>query len=753
MHQVGDLVIYVGQSGYLPKGRSYLVTGSNSQFFTAAGLPVHQNDANWKPAAKVGDWVRLNLYSVTYLVEEVQGPKLKCKGWVTPLDFHKVTKVTEHVHWDVMQKWAAGAKIEFRENPADKWVPGFKLGWYDWMEYRVAPEETYSNWTPHKTKPEEIKVGDWCMHSGQPVHIVALDATHATTRCRQYPKRAYLTKITTHKHWDLMQKWAAGAKIEFKNSSGAWYERETPAWNVGTQYRVKPEEIKAGDWVTYGCQVYLVQKASAKELNLVGVHSSVLASQCTKLTTHKHWDVMQKYAKGEPVQYRPCPYNTWSDFFHKDDSNTRLEWHVSNEYRTASDIRVGDWVVISPNIDPWYVKSVSQERAVLKYRGEVELSQLQRLYEHPHMAVMDEWAKGAEVQYRSSNSASWIGAPCPIWDKHTSYRIKPAEIKAGDWVTYGCQVYLVKEVLYKELDLKGVDFPVLTSKCVKLTTHKHWDVMQKYAKGEPVQYRSPKHWDVMQKYAKGEPVQYWSPSERGWTDFFSKADHCMHLGWYPEYEYRTASNSIKVGDWVIIPPSIEPFYVTDVIQDSADLKYKGEVELSKLQKLHDHPHMAVMNEWAKGAEVQYRSTSTNVWIDTPSPIWDEHTYYRVRPAASLKVGDWFYFDGMPAYIESMTSSTCKLKERGEHSLDVLEGKIKLTRHPHMAVMREWAKGAEVEYANNSKHWHTSSGPYWSTNNQYRVKPKLQEFTVNVIFKPSPDANATFKAGSLRIVLD
>jgi len=43
---------------------------------------------------------------------------------------------------------------------------------------------------------------------------------------------------------------------------------------------------------------------------------------------------------------------------------------------------------------------------------------------HKHAAIIAEWIKGAEIEYRVSGS-EWYPAPNPTWSNHREYRVKP----------------------------------------------------------------------------------------------------------------------------------------------------------------------------------------------------------------------------------------------------------------------------------------------------------------------------------------
>lgn len=46
---------------------------------------------------------------------------------------------------------------------------------------------------------------------------------------------------TPHKHAELIKAWADGAEIEAYQGGGSWKCVSSPAWNMGTTYRIKPE--------------------------------------------------------------------------------------------------------------------------------------------------------------------------------------------------------------------------------------------------------------------------------------------------------------------------------------------------------------------------------------------------------------------------------------------------------------------------------------------------------------------------------
>jgi hypothetical protein len=48
--------------------------------------------------------------------------------------------------------------------------------------------------------------------------------------------------------------------------------------------------------------------------------------------------------------------------------------------------------------------------------------------------------------------------------------------------------------------------------------------------------------------------------------------------------------------------------------------------------MKERPHAALIIEWAKGAEIQYRKPETGVWEDCPFPAWMIDYEYRVKPS-------------------------------------------------------------------------------------------------------------------------
>lgn len=48
-----------------------------------------------------------------------------------------------------------------------------------------------------------------------------------------------------------------------------------------------------------------------------------------------------------------------------------------------------------------------------------------------------------------------------------------------------------------------------------------------------------------------------------------------------------------------------------------------------------HKHAEIIKDWAEGAEIEARFPPNGVWVTATKPAWDEHTEYRVKPAAPV----------------------------------------------------------------------------------------------------------------------
>lgn len=60
-----------------------------------------------------------------------------------------------------------------------------------------------------------------------------------------------------------------------------------------------------------------------------------------------------------------------------------------------------------------------------------------------------------------------------------------------------------------------------------------------------------------------------------------------------------------------------------------------------------HPHADIIKAWADGAEIQYYSDSSNKWLYTQCPSWDEYVKFRVKPVEDIHhVVRWVTVNGI-----------------------------------------------------------------------------------------------------------
>lgn len=57
-----------------------------------------------------------------------------------------------------------------------------------------------------------------------------------------------------HKHAEFIKLWADGEEIECKKQYCGWHEIKNPAWDINTEYRVKPKPDKEFFAVAFVCQ-------------------------------------------------------------------------------------------------------------------------------------------------------------------------------------------------------------------------------------------------------------------------------------------------------------------------------------------------------------------------------------------------------------------------------------------------------------------------------------------------------------------
>lgn len=86
--------------------------------------------------------------------------------------------------------------------------------------------------------------------------------------------------MSKHKHYDYIVAWAAGETIEyFDPSSGEWRLMSQPSWNLTTNFRIQPKELR---------QYYRISKCTETSLEdygcqLVGSNLVVIFDPNTKL--------------------------------------------------------------------------------------------------------------------------------------------------------------------------------------------------------------------------------------------------------------------------------------------------------------------------------------------------------------------------------------------------------------------------------------------------------------------------------------
>lgn len=56
--------------------------------------------------------------------------------------------------------------------------------------------------------------------------------------------------MTRHKHADVIHAYAEGAEIQFRrDASERWVDMDSPCFNPGFEYRIKPRTVKREGWV------------------------------------------------------------------------------------------------------------------------------------------------------------------------------------------------------------------------------------------------------------------------------------------------------------------------------------------------------------------------------------------------------------------------------------------------------------------------------------------------------------------------
>jgi hypothetical protein len=56
--------------------------------------------------------------------------------------------------------------------------------------------------------------------------------------------------MTRHKHADVIHAWADGAEIQYRRyKEEQWVDVDSPCFNPGFEYRIKPRIVKRDGWV------------------------------------------------------------------------------------------------------------------------------------------------------------------------------------------------------------------------------------------------------------------------------------------------------------------------------------------------------------------------------------------------------------------------------------------------------------------------------------------------------------------------
>jgi hypothetical protein len=306
MYKTGQILRYLGESLVFSKNKEYTVETSNEKFFIVRGHPYPHSSPFWEPSLKVGDWmwtnfrrsiqrvthpsqegekvdvdshphrdviraheqgeiVQLRAYDGTwqdtrypglYLSDEyrVKPTEFKVGDWVYqsptlngiglvievsdkflllagPYRLGKSTAVkvdvAAHPHRELTKAYALGAEIEVL-------VGGF------WCPVKFP--SFYINDT-YRVKPNCFKVGDWVWYRGTPSLVAKVQDSNLVFKGKSIVcSAAECTLVRTHTHWDTMQEWAKGMRIEARRyHDQPWLPVRTPSWYVTQEYRVAPE--------------------------------------------------------------------------------------------------------------------------------------------------------------------------------------------------------------------------------------------------------------------------------------------------------------------------------------------------------------------------------------------------------------------------------------------------------------------------------------------------------------------------------
>lgn len=84
-----------------------------------------------------------------------------------------------------------------------------------------------------------------------------------------------------HKHAEIIKQWADGAQIQYEDCG--WRDCNNPAWDVGTEYRVKPPEPKWPETTMSGSsldRIWCQEASDSSELACIAVANAAIAHAC-----------------------------------------------------------------------------------------------------------------------------------------------------------------------------------------------------------------------------------------------------------------------------------------------------------------------------------------------------------------------------------------------------------------------------------------------------------------------------------------
>lgn len=104
-----------------------------------------------------------------------------------------------------------------------------------------------------------------------------------------------------HPHADLIKAWADGAKIQFKDSFGVWWDIKNPNWDITIEYRIKPEVNEPWkpdiDEQFYEIQLDYDGSVSIQECSINGTPEDVLSINSVNKTCFPHNPEGKKQAR------------------------------------------------------------------------------------------------------------------------------------------------------------------------------------------------------------------------------------------------------------------------------------------------------------------------------------------------------------------------------------------------------------------------------------------------------------------------